>query len=227
MEDIQKYITASTLPLTNSDDGDNKFSLTYDETKLNSKTITEHYTSGRYEQTSSIITQNEVDRIASDGQNFLYFSDTTKSLCYIYELIRTPIMATREITARWRYMPVLDLIWSDVRKQYLCATKQGIYSCMCFINSRHKIDKIDVNIELAKNWSYVRLSVNNDTIAIWSDTQETSELNFYNPVTFEHTKYLDLRKYSRFCDNSTSFCLYKNSIATLFQFKQQQHYHHS
>ncbi|CAF1167759.1 unnamed protein product, partial [Didymodactylos carnosus] len=220
-EDINKYITAAGLISSDNGDDDDDFYSIYDEGELNNKISNEHFSSSKYEQ-STIVTQNEVDRIASDGCNFLYFSDTCKSLCYVYELVRTSTMTTKEITIHWRHKPLLDLIWCDMRKQYLCATKQGIYSCECITNDHNTID---VNEELTQNWSYVRLSAIDDTLVVWSDTTRSSELNFYNSRTFEHTKSFNLQDYSRFRDNSTSFCVYKNSIATLFQFKQ--HYNQS
>jgi hypothetical protein len=44
-------------------------------------------------------------------------------------------------------------------------------------------------------------------------------LRTYSPKTFDCIKIFDLKDYPRFLDNSTSFSVHTNILATLFQFK--------
>jgi hypothetical protein len=196
------------------DDNDDEFYF-QDETD---RITTENCLSTRFIQQETILTQNEVARIASDGQNLLYFSDTSKSLCYITNIISSKqangTSITKEISCRWPYYNILDLIYSPVSSQFVCATKTGLYTCT-IINSI-----IDIQMQLTQNWSYVRLSADKNYIWLWTDTPRASQLRAYSPRTFECIKVFNLKDYPRFSDNSTSFCMYSNILATLFQFKQ-------
>jgi hypothetical protein len=75
-------------------------------------------------------------------------------------------------------------------------------------------------MKLTQHWSYVRLSADKNYIWLWTDTPRSSQLRTYSPKTFDCIKIFNLNDYPRFSDNSTSFCIHTNILATLFQFKQ-------
>ncbi|CAF3015815.1 unnamed protein product [Rotaria sp. Silwood2] len=182
---------------------------------------TENSLSTRFIQQSTILTENEVDRIASDGEHLLYFSDTSNSLGYITNLIPTKeansTSITKEISCRWPYYPILDIVYSPTTSQFICATKAGVYTCT-IVNST-----IDIQMQLTQNWSYVRLAADNNYIWIWTDTPRLNQLSIYTPRTFNCIKVFNLNEYPRFLDNSTSFCIHSNILATLFQFRPISH----
>jgi hypothetical protein len=189
----------------------------YQEDIIN-RISTENCLSTRFIQQGTILTQNEVDRIASDGEHFLYFSETSKSLCYITDILSSKqangTSITKEFSCRWPHQTILDLIYSPGSSQFVCATKTGVYTCT-IINST-----IDIQMQLTQHWTYVRLSADRNSIWLWSDTTHASQLRTYSPKTFDCIKIFNLYDYPRFSDNSTSFCIYSNILATLFQFKQ-------
>ena len=178
----------------------------------------ENCLSRRFTQQGTILTQNEVDRIASDGEHLLYFSDTSKSICYITEIQSTRqangTSITKEISCRWPHGSVLDLVYSPGSSQFVCATKTGVFTCTV-----HKTT-IDIQMQLTQHWSYVRLAADRNHLWLWTDTPRASQLRAYSPKTFDCLKIFNLRDYPRFSDNSTSFSIYSNILATLFQFKQ-------
>ncbi len=187
--------------------------------QINDHLNTENCLSTRFIPQGTILTQNEVDRIASDGEHLLYFSDISKSLCYITNIVSTKqangTSITKEISCRWPHTPILDLIYSPGSSQFVCATKTGVYTCT-IINST----TIDIQMKLTQQWSYVRLSADKNFIWLWSDTPRSSQLRTYSPKTFECVKVFNLKEYPRFSDNSTSFYIHTNILGTLFQFKQ-------
>ncbi|CAF1061838.1 unnamed protein product [Rotaria sordida] len=171
----------------------------------------------RFIQQSTILTQNEVDRIASDGEHLLYFSDTSKSLCYITNLIPTKeansTSITKEISCRWPNHTIIDLVYCPGSSQFICATKTGVYTCTITNTT------IDIQIQLTQDWSYVRLAADKNYIWIWTDTPRSNQLGIYTPKTFDCIKIFNLNDYPRFLDNSTSFCIHSNILATLFQYR--------
>ncbi|CAF1327403.1 unnamed protein product [Rotaria sp. Silwood1] len=184
---------------------------------LNDRFSTEDCLSTRLIQQSTILTEKEVDRIASDGEHLLYFSDSSNSLCYITNVIHTKEVnntsITKEISCRWLYHSILDIVYSPASSQFVCATKTGVYTCT-IINSI-----FDIQIQLTKNCSYVRLSTDKNYIWIWTDTPQSNQLSIYTPKTFNCIKIFNLNDYSHFMNNSTSFCIHAHILATLFQFR--------
>ncbi|CAF1486152.1 unnamed protein product, partial [Adineta ricciae] len=203
-------------------DEDEYYSLQEDTSELSTRTNTEPYLSTRYTSQGTILTQNEVDRIASDGEHLLYFSDTSKLLCYVRDISFDQqiehISITKEITCRWPHYPILDLIYSPASSQFVCATRKGLYTCT--IDSNNESSTIDIQMQLTQHWSYVRLSADRNFLWLWTDTPRLSQLHVYSPKTFHCVKVFNLSDYPHFADNSTSFCTHKNLIATVFQFKQ-------
>jgi hypothetical protein len=183
---------------------------------------TDGYLSTRYRSHGIILAQYEVDRIASDGKHILYFSDASKSLCYITNILSekqvNSTSFTQEITCRWPYSPLLDLVYSPVTSQFICATKTGIYTCT--IDPYHHNPIINIQMQVVQLWSYVRLSVDKNFLWVWTDTPRLSQLRIYSPTTFDCIRSYDLKDYPRFTDNSTTFCSHTNILATVFQFKQ-------
>jgi hypothetical protein len=204
------------------DDQDEYYSLKEDTSEITNRLNTEYCLSTRYISQSTISTQNEVDRIASDGEHILYFSDTSKLLGYVRNITSNRraigISKTKEITCRWPHFPILDLVYSPVSSQFICATKTGIYTCT--IDSNNDNSTIDIHMQLAQRWSYVRLSTDKNYLWVWTDTPTSSQLRAYSPKTFDCVKTFNLNDYPRFSDNSTSFCIHTTLIATMFQFKQ-------
>jgi hypothetical protein len=192
---------------------DEEDSYVHDETEqINNHINTENCFSTRFNQHGTILTQNEVDRIASDGEHLLYFSDTSKSLCYISDVLPTKqangTSVTKEISCRWPHTPVLDLIYSPGSSQFVCATKTGVYTCTIIDST------IDIQMRLTQQWSYVRLSADKNFIWLWTDTPRSSQLRTYSPKTFDCVKTFNLHEYPRFSDNSTSFCIHTNILGT-------------
>lgn len=207
------------------DDNDEYFSLKEDANELKEHSENERFLSKNYIVQGSIYTQNNADRIASDGEHILYFSDRIKLLCYIRNILSdkrlngTP--KTKEITCRWPHSPILDLVYSPASGQFICATKTGIYTCT--VDSNHDDSTIDIQLQLAQSWSYVRLSTDKNFLWIWTDTPHVSQLQVYSPKTFECIKKFNLKDYPRFSDNSTSFCMNSNLLATVFQYRPAAH----
>jgi hypothetical protein len=206
----------------NTDDDDEYFSLHDETSELSNRINTEYCLSTQYISRGTILTQNEVDRIASDGEHLLYFSEASKSLCYVTKISlekkSNGISMTKEITCRWPHYPILDLIYSPVSSQFICASKTGVYTCT--IDSDNDNSTIDIQMQLTQHWSYVRLSVDKSFLWLWTDTPHISQLRIYSPKTFDCIKSFNLNEYPRFSDNSTSFCVYANILATVFQYKQ-------
>jgi len=204
--------------IDDDDDGDDELDLKNKIDKIDDKINTENYLSTRFIQQGTILTQNEVDRIASDGEHLLYFSDTSRSLCYITDIVSTKqangTSTTKEISCRWPHHTILDLIYSPGSSQFVAASKIGVYTCTV-INST-----IDIQMQLTQHWSYVRLAADKNYIWLWTDTPRSNQLRKYSPKTFDCIKIFNLNEYPRFTDNSTSFCIHTNILATLFQFKQ-------
>ena len=75
-------------------------------------------------------------------------------------------------------------------------------------------------MQLTQHWSYVRLSADKNVLWLWTDTPRLSQLHVYSPKTFDCLKSFNLNDYPRFVDNSTSFCIQSNLLATVFQYKQ-------
>ncbi|CAF5200627.1 unnamed protein product, partial [Rotaria magnacalcarata] len=76
-----------TRDIDDDDDHDVDHDL-FDETdQINNRINAENCLSSRYTQQGTILTQNEVDRIASDGEQLLYYSDTSKTLCCIKNIL--------------------------------------------------------------------------------------------------------------------------------------------
>ena len=200
-------------------DDDDDYFLQDETDQINKRVNTENCLSTRYVQQGTILTQNEVDRIASDGEHLLYFSETSRSLCYITTISSTKqangTSMTKEISCRWPHHSILDLIYSPGSSQFVCATKTGVYTCT-IANST----TIDIQMQLTQNWSYVRLAADKNFIWLWTDTPRSNQLRTYSPKTFDCIKIMNLNDYPRFTDNSTSFCVHTNILATLFQFKQ-------
>ncbi|CAF1532114.1 unnamed protein product [Adineta steineri] len=200
---------------TDNDEDDEFFSL---QDELSS----EHYLSTRYVCQGTILTHNEVDRIASDGEHLLYFSDEAKLLCYVTNISSdkqvNEISITKEITCRWPHYPILDLVYSPSSSQFVCATRKGLYTCA--VDSNNDDSTIDIQMQLTQHWSYVRLSADKNFLWLWTDTPRLSQLHVYSPKTFHCIKIFNLNDYQCFSNNSTSFCIQKNVIATVFQFKQ-------
>jgi hypothetical protein len=226
VEELVEHIVTNTQMQTDpiiaishdiDDDDDDDPSLLPESDQINNLINKENCLSTRCIQQSTILTQNEVDRIASDGEHLLYFSDTSKSLCYITNLLSTKqanaTSTTKEISCRWPHHPIIDLIYSPGSSQFVCATKTGVYTCTI------KDSTIDIRMQLLQLWTYVRLSADKNFIWLWSDTPRTSQLRTYSPKTFDCIKIFDLKDYPRFLDNSTSFSVHTNILATLFQFK--------
>ncbi|CAF0740392.1 unnamed protein product [Rotaria sp. Silwood1] len=206
----------------NDDDDEEYFSLQEEISELNNLPHTERFLSKRYINQGTILTQNEVDRIASDGEHCLYFSDASKSLCYILNILSdkrvNETSRTKEITCRWPHYPIIDLVYSPASSQFVCATKTGVYTCT--IDSDNDESTIDIQLQITQSWSYIRLSADKHFLWLWTDTPHLSQLHVYSAKTFDCIKLFDLHNYSRFSDNSTSFCIHANLIATVFQFKQ-------
>jgi hypothetical protein len=205
------------------DDEDEFYSLQEETSELSNRIYTEYCLSTNYHSHGIILTQNEVDRIASDGEHLLYFSGTTKSICYITNIISSNkhtngISGTKEIICRWPHQPILDLVYSTVSSQFICVTKTGVYTCAIHSND----DNLTINIQmrLTQQWSYIRLAVDKDYLWLWMDTPHLSQLCIYSPKTFDCLKTFKLTDYPRFSDNSTSFCIENNLLATVFQYKQ-------
>ena len=211
------WLTLSDPEEIDEQDEEEYFSLQDDPSDISQHDSHQSPLSTRYVCQRSILTQHEVDRIASDGEHLLYFSDTSKSLCYVIEINSEHL--TKEIVCRWPHYPILDLIYCSVSSQFICATRTGIYTCLIDSNGEHST--IDIQMQLTQHWSYVRLGADEKYIWIWTDTPYSSQLRLYAPKTFECLKNLDLYDYPRFSENSTSFCVYNNRLATVFQFKQQ------
>ncbi|CAF2338571.1 unnamed protein product [Rotaria sp. Silwood2] len=204
-------------------DEDEYFSLHEEiNNELNNSTHTEHCLSKHFINQGTILTENEVDRIASDGEHLLYFSDTSKSLCYILKILSDQQVngtsRTKEITCRWPHYPILDLVYSSASSQFVCATKTGVYTCT--IDSDNDDSTIDIQLQITQSWSYIRLSADKNFLWLWTDIPHLSQLHVYSAKTFDRIKLFDLNNYSLFSDNSTSFCIHANLIATVFQFKQ-------
>jgi hypothetical protein len=192
------------------------FSLQDNISELSNRINIEYCLSKHYISQGTILTQNKVDRIASDGEHLLYFSDVSKSLCYVINILSD--RQTKEITCRWPHYTIIDLVYSPVSLQFICATKTGVYTCT--IDSDNDNSTIDIQMQLTQNWSYVRLSADENFLWLWTDTPCLSQLRIYSPKTFDCIKSFNLNDYSRFTDNSTSFCIHKNLLATVFQYKQ-------
>ena len=209
------FISNGTIQI---DDDDDDFDLKDETDQIENHLNTENCLSTSFMQQGTILTQNEVDRIASDGEHLLYFSDTSKSLCYITDILSTKqangTSITKEISCRWPHQPILDLIYSPGASQFICATKIGVYTITI------KDSSIDIQMQLTQHWSYVRLAADKNFIWLWTDTPRASQLRTYSPKTFDCIKIFNLHDYPRFSDNSTSFCIHTNILATLFQFKQ-------
>lgn len=231
-KDIQTDANNELIPTKYNDFADNTaddkepedeyFSLQEDLNELSNLTNIEHYLSKQYIAKSTILTQYEVDRIASDGEHLLYFSDTSKSLCYVRSMLsdtrNNGATRTVEITCRWPHYPILDIVYSPASSQFVCATKTGVYTCT--IDSDHDESTIDIQLQVSQSWSYIRLSSDENFLWIWTDTPNFSQLQVYSPKTFDCIKTFNLQEYPRFSDNSTSFCVHAELIATVFQYKQ-------
>lgn len=212
----------STQSTDDDDDDDEFFSLKDEISDLSPRLDGDYCLSVDYLSQGTIRTQNEVDRIASDGKHLFYFSDTARTLSYVTNLLSDKqdhgIFSTREIICQWPHHPVLDLVYSPVSKQFICATKSGVYTCT--VQNNDGMASIDIQMQLTQHWSYVRLAANGEYIWLWTDTPRLSQLAIYSPKTFDCVKVFKLTDYSRFSDNSTSFCIEKNLLATVFQYKQ-------
>jgi hypothetical protein len=182
------------------DDDDDDFCLQNETDQIDNRINVENCLSTRFIQQGTILTQNEVDRIASDGEHLLYFSDTSKSLCYITNVASSQqangTSITKEISCRWPHHPILDLIYSPASSQFVCATKIGLYTCTATDST------IDIQMKLTQHWSYVRLSADKNYIWLWTDTPRSSQLRTYSPKTFDCIKIFNLNDYPRFSDNS-------------------------
>jgi hypothetical protein len=214
--------TVSTSGSNHNTDDDESHSVKSNTSESTNRINTELCLSTRYVSQSPIFTQNEVDRIASDGHNVLYFSDTSKLLAYVTNISSEKrtigLPRAKEITCRWPHFPILDIVYSPISSQFICATKTGIYTCT--VDSNNDDSTIDIHLQIAQHWSYVRLSTDKNYLWIWTDTPNLSQLRAYLPKTFDCIKSFNLHDYPRFADNSTSFCIHSNLIATMFQFKQ-------
>ena len=234
VEEFQRVFSSSKETQTDSkavkstantdDDADDEefFSLKDDVNELSPRMDVDHCLSVDYLSQGTVRTQYEVDRIASDGEHLFYFSDSSRTLCYIMNILSDKhdqeVFSTKEITCRWPHHPILDLVYSPVSKQFICATKTGVYTCT--VRSTDGMSSIDIQMQLTQHWSYVRLAANDGYIWLWTDTPRLSRLAIYSPKTFDCIKSFKLTDYPRFSDNSTSFCIEKNLLATVFQYKQ-------
>ena len=205
-------------PVDPNADSDEENDPTDSQEQAGDRLTRENCLSARPVHQGTILTQNEVDRIASDGEHLLYFSDTSKSLCYITNFLSTKqangVSMTQEISCRWPHHPILDMTYSPTSSQFICATKNGIYTVTI------KNGSIDFNLQLTQLCTYVRVAADKNFIWLWTDTPRSNQLRTYSPRTFTCVKIFNLNDYPRFSDNSTSFCIHGNMLATLFQFKQ-------
>ena len=179
--------------------------------------------SSRYVSQGVILTRHEVDRIASDGEHLLYFSHTCRSLCYVTKILPTgkvnDIFITTEVISRWPHQAILDLVYSPAASQFVCATKTGIYTCT--MDSHSDDCTIDIQMQWSHVCSYARLSTDDSYLWIWTDASQSSQLRVYSPRTFNCLRTFDLKQHVRFADNSTSFCIHRDLVATVFQYKQE------
>jgi hypothetical protein len=151
-----------------------------------------------------------IERMASDGKNILYtsyFDDQPDLIAYC--LVRDDKGAADKYR-EWNQSRILDMIWWDSIKKFICATKNGIYT-VDYTNKRFKIVCV-----IREKWSCIRVGANSDELFVWMNSAENgfNGMEVY-PTEFDHIRTIDfgMDRIGSFVGSSFSFCVTDNLIA--------------
>jgi hypothetical protein len=157
-------------------------------------------------------TSYNVDLMASDGENILYTSYYDEERDIIAYCIMDDSDGNGDKCRDWKQSCIKDMIWWNSIDKFICATEDAIYSVE-YINGRFKILS-----HLRGSWSYVRVATNIAHLFLWLN----STVNGFNGIEvhsihFACVRTIDFnsRQIGSFVDQSASFCMTDNRIASI------------
>lgn len=162
---------------------------------------------------SHIDTSYDVDRMASDGDNLLYttyYDDEADRIAYCCV---DDDDDDEDYYRHWNYSRIVDMIWWNNIRRFVCATKNGIYTV------EYALKKFRINEVIRGKWSYVRVAANSTQLCAWvrSAKNDFHGIEIYSPQ-FQPINKIDLAKYRNelFVNDSVSFCVTDDLIASLY-----------
>jgi hypothetical protein len=157
-------------------------------------------------------TSYTVNRMASDGENILYTHYYYEGPDLIVYCIMDDNDRNRDKYHDWQQSRIVDMVWWDSIDKFICASNDAVYTVE-YINGRFKIRR-----SLRGSWSCVRVATNAAHIFLWisSTVNDFQGFKVYS-TQFERVRTIDFNCHSvgSFIDQSTSFCMTDNRIASI------------
>ena len=161
---------------------------------------------------SHIDTSYDVDRMASDGDNILYTTYNDSKTDRIAYCCVDDDDDNEDDYRHWNYARIVDMIWWNGIRKFVCATKTGIYTVE-YARKKFRIDEA-----IRSKWSHVRVAENSTQLCAWirSAKNDFHGIEIYSPQ-FELMRTIDFAKYRNetFLNDSISFCVTDDLIASL------------
>lgn len=162
---------------------------------------------------SHIDTSYTVDRMASDGENILYTTYRDDESDRIAYCCPDDDDDDEDDHRNWNNGRIIDMIWWNNIKKFICATKTGIYTV------EHAHRKFRINEAIHGKWSYVRVADTPMHLYAWIQSSKTDfhGIEIYSPQ-FACVGKVDFEKYrdERFVSDSLSFCVSGHLLASLY-----------
>jgi hypothetical protein len=166
---------------------------------------------------SNIDTSYDVDRMASDGENIMYTSYRNKGHDRIAYCLMDTDDDDEDECRDWPHSRIKDMIWWNSIGKFICATEDGVYT-VDYTNKRFKITCV-----IRKKWSFIRVAANVTHLFIWVKSIENNfcGIEVYS-TQFDYTRTIDFDRHRNesFVNDSVSFCVTENLIASIYTHKQ-------
>lgn len=162
---------------------------------------------------SHIDTSYTVGRMASDGENILYTTYQDDESDRIAYCCPDDDDDEDDVQRHWKHGRIIDMIWWNNIKKFICATKTGIYTV------EYAQRKFRINDAIHGKWSFVRVADSLMHLYAWiqSSKNDFHGIEIYSPQ-FESIRRIDFDKYrnERFVSDSLSFSVAGDLLASLY-----------
>jgi hypothetical protein len=166
---------------------------------------------------SHVDTSDDVDRMASDGENILYttyYEDESDRIAYC----RMDDDDDDEDEYRcWNRSRIVDMIWWGSIEKFVCATKEGVHTVV-YANKKFKITEV-----IHGKWSFIRVAANTTHLFLWikSNKNDFRGIEVYSNQ-FESIRKIDFDNYRNepFINESIGFCVTDKLIASIYSHMQ-------
>jgi hypothetical protein len=163
-------------------------------------------------------TSDDVDRMASDGENILYttyYDDEPDRIAYC---CMDDDDDEEDEYRCWNRSRIVDMIWWDSIKKFVCATKEGIYTVV-YAHKKFKITEV-----IHGKWSFIRVAANTHHLFLWMKSEKNNFRGIEVYTTqLEFGRKIDFDKYRNelFINESIGFCVTDKLIASIYTHMQR------